>query len=75
VCLDFVSRHLSALINTDGYIHMVKSCAGLQSELLQVMAQQSQGGAGAHGRGYVRARLEAHDAGEEGRRVRARREV
>jgi hypothetical protein len=33
------------------------------------------GGAGPHGRGYVRARIEPHDAGEDVRRVRARRDV
>ena len=77
VCLDYVSKNLSAVIQTSGYQHMARSCPNLQAELLQVIAQQ--GGVAAperapgahrqHGQ-HVR-RLEDHTADE--RRVRQRR--
>lgn len=36
VCLDFVSRNLGAVMQTDGYRHMTSSCPQLQAEILQV---------------------------------------
>jgi speckle-type POZ protein len=38
VCLDFVSKHLAAVMNTEAYDFMVKSCPSLQAELLGVIA-------------------------------------
>ena len=38
VCLDFVSKHLAAVMNTEAYDFMVKSCPSLQAELLGVSA-------------------------------------
>lgn len=38
MCLDFVSRNLAAVMGTDGYRHMTRSCPGLQAELLQTIA-------------------------------------
>lgn len=75
VCLQFVSQHLSQVIQTEGYRHMCRSCPNLQAELLQVIATQAGAPEGhrnahrqhaAHGR-----RLE--DAADDGRRVRPRR--
>ena len=52
VCLDFVARHLAAVMATDGYRHMTRSCPSLQAELLAVIAnqggQQQQGHAHGH---------------------------
>lgn len=77
VCLDFVSRNLAAVMQTDGYRHMTRSCPNLQAELLQVIASTGPAGVpGAHDRhrpsGQHVRRLE--DAAEE-RRVRQRREA
>jgi speckle-type POZ protein len=49
VCLDFVSRHLGAVMATEGYRHMTRSCPSLQAELLAVIASAGgpTGGAGA----------------------------
>jgi speckle-type POZ protein len=38
VCLDFVSRHLQAVMATEGYAYMTATCPQLQSELLAVLA-------------------------------------
>lgn len=51
MCLDFVSRHLGAVMQTDGYRHMTRSCPSLQAELLQVIAQAP--AAAAHDRGHA----------------------
>ena len=44
VCLDFVSRHLGSVMQTDGYRHMTTSCPQLQGEVLQTMAAMNGGG-------------------------------
>eukprot|EP00878_Enallax_costatus_P013058 GHUV01013644.1.p1 GENE.GHUV01013644.1~~GHUV01013644.1.p1 ORF type:complete len:476 (+),score=203.40 GHUV01013644.1:518-1945(+) len=77
VCLDFVSRNLAAVMQTDGYRHMTRSCPNLQAELLQVIASTGPAAVpGVHDRhrpsGQHVRRLE--DAAEE-RRVRQRREL
>jgi hypothetical protein len=78
VCLDFVSRNLAAVMQTDGYRHMTRSCPSLQAELLQVIASTGPAGAAVaaahgthrpHGNQHVR-RLED---GVDERRVRQRR--
>eukprot|EP00884_Botryococcus_braunii_P022298 jgi/Botrbrau1/8752/Bobra.0090s0026.1 len=38
VCLEFVSRNLQAVMETEGYQHMVSSCPQLQAELLHTIA-------------------------------------
>lgn len=73
VCLDYASRNLSGVLGSEGYVHMCKSCPGLQQELLQVLAanmgtERHRG----HGGGHVRVR--DHEQGEDQRRVRQRRE-
>lgn len=78
VCLDFVSRNLAAVMQTDGYRHMTRSCPSLQAELLQVIASTGPAAAAAgHDRAHRPSsqhtrRLE--EAPEE-RRVRQRREM
>jgi speckle-type POZ protein len=80
VCLDFVARNLAQVMTTDGYRHMTRSCPALQAELLQVIATNSgqveRHLHAAHRSGHVRQRqIEHGDTGDEGRRVRARREA
>lgn len=36
VCLEFVSKHLQAVMASEGYQYMVQTCPQLQAELLQV---------------------------------------
>ncbi len=36
VCLEFVSKHLQAVMGSEGYQYMVQTCPQLQAELLQV---------------------------------------
>ncbi|KAJ9531378.1 hypothetical protein QJQ45_006821 [Haematococcus lacustris] len=38
VCLEFVSRNLAAVMQTDGYKHMTSSCPALQAEILTTVA-------------------------------------
>lgn len=38
VCLEFVSKHLQAVMATDGYKYMTSTCPQLQTELLAVIA-------------------------------------
>jgi len=38
VCLEFVSKHLQAVMATEAYEYMIKTCPELQSELLSVIA-------------------------------------
>jgi uncharacterized protein YwlG (UPF0340 family) len=38
VCLEFVSKHLQAVMASEGYHYMVDTCPQLQAELLQVIA-------------------------------------
>lgn len=80
VCLDFAARNLSAVMSTEGYRHMTKSCPQLQAELLQTIA--ASGGHNNHERHLhnhahrshpVRVREHAEPS-EEVRRVRPRRE-
>ncbi len=77
VCLDFVARNLAAVMNTDGYRHMTRSCPALQAELLSVIAVTAGAEARpahAHRSGHVRVREHnAADAPDEARRVRQRR--
>lgn len=79
MCLDFVSKHLSQVINTEGYRHMSRSCPNLQAELLQVIAQQAgvpqhdgRAHAGGHRQHAQHVRRLEEPAAEE-RRVRQRR--
>jgi hypothetical protein len=80
VCLDFVSRNLAAVMQTDGYRHMTRSCPSLQAELLQVIA--STGAAAAAAAGHERAHsvhrghaqhVRRIEEGVDERRVRQRR--
>lgn len=78
VCLDFVSRNLAAVMQTDGYRHMTRSCPSLQAELLQVIASAGPAAAAAaHDRhGAHRAHgqhVRRLEEGVEERRVRQRR--
>lgn len=75
MCLDFVSRHLAAVMQTEGYRHMTRSCPSLQAELLQVIAQAPAPQDRVHTvhrahAGHVRGRLEEP---MDERRVRPRR--
>ncbi|WIA09235.1 hypothetical protein OEZ85_008643 [Tetradesmus obliquus] len=81
VCLDFVSRHLAAVMQTDGYRHMTRSCPSLQAELLQVIASTGAAAAAAaagheraHGvhRGHPQ-HVRRLEEGSDERRVRQRR--
>lgn len=82
VCLDFVSRNLAAVMKTDGYNHMTRSCPNLQAEILATIAATGPvAGHGNHERshghrqhGQVRIREHTTQCEEEGRRVRPRRE-
>ena len=38
VCLEFVSKHLQAVMATESYEYMIKTCPELQSQLLSVIA-------------------------------------
>ena len=80
VCLDYVSRHLQAVMASDGYAHMVSSCPQLQAELLSVIAAAAQERA-ARERGLRHRHLPppperggAGDGDGDGRRVRPRQE-
>jgi hypothetical protein len=78
VCLDFVSRHLAAVMQTDGYRHMTRSCPSLQAELLQVIASTNAAAAGGHERAHGAHRGHAQhvrriEEGVDERRVRQRR--
>lgn len=37
VCLEFVSKNLSAVMGTDGYQHMLSSCPSLQASSLSCL--------------------------------------
>lgn len=83
VCLEFVSKNLQAVMDSEGYQYMTATCPQLQSELLQVIAAAPPPrGAGrsvhiAHqghgGTGHVRTADESSTDGQL-RRVRPRRE-
>lgn len=49
VCLEFVSKHLQAVMASEGYQYMVQTCPQLQAELLQVGASRRAGGGGGVG--------------------------
>ncbi len=77
VCLDFVSRNLAAVMQTDGYRHMTRSCPNLQAELLHVIASAGPAAAG-HDRSHgglraVGPQVRRREEGAEDRRVRQRR--
>jgi speckle-type POZ protein len=78
VCLDYVSKHLSTVMQTEGYRHMARSCPNLQAELLQVIANTPGTGA-AHARdAHSHQRHAQHgrrleDPAADERRVRPRR--
>lgn len=44
VCLEFVSKHLQAVMASEGYQYMTTTCPQLQSELLAVIATTPPGG-------------------------------
>lgn len=85
VCLEFVSKHLQAVMASEGYQYMIATCPQLQSELLQVIATAPPprtraahgaphgGAAGAGGAAGHRAPDESSTDGQL-RRVRQRRE-
>jgi speckle-type POZ protein len=81
VCLEFVSKHLQAVMASEGYQYMTTTCPQLQSELLAVIATTPPGGHHRSSRaqhiGQPHARGAAQDeSSTDGqlRRVRARRE-
>ena len=79
VCLEFVSKNLQAVMESDGYQYMTATCPQLQSELLQVIAHAPPArGTGrsvhiAHPAHGTRAADESSTDGQL-RRVRPRRE-
>lgn len=78
MCLDFVSRHLAAVMDTEGYRHMLRSCPSLQTELLAVIAQAPSTTERIHAlhraqAGHVRPRAEELQQQADDRRVRQRR--
>jgi len=89
VCLDYVARNLGAVMNTDGYRHMTRSCPQLQAEILSTIATSGSSYERGHGpaigggaanpaaghRTHGTVRVREHPAPEEeGRRLRPRRE-
>lgn len=80
VCLEFVSKHLQAVMSTEGYEYMIKTCPQLQSELLSVIATTpptvSHYRSRTHIGGQSNARNEDSSGGDliTHRRVRPRRE-
>ncbi len=79
VCLEFVSKHLQAVMATEAYDYMTKTCPQLQSELLKVIATTPPSVSHYRSRthvGQTHARNEASSGGDliSNRRVRARRE-
>eukprot|EP00798_Chlamydomonas_sp_ICE-L_P005005 gene5005-34789_t len=79
VCLEYVSRNLAAVMNTDGFRHMTRSCPQLQAEILSTIATGPAGGAAAAGDNWARrSGVRFRDNGpagtgeDEGRRVRPR---
>lgn len=70
VCLDYVAKNLLAVLGTDGYKHMLESCPGLQADIIQTVASQSE----TLKTGRPNFRLHNRETIEEaGRRVRQRR--
>jgi speckle-type POZ protein len=79
VCLEFVSKHLQAVMATEGYEYLIKTCPQLQSELLTVIATTPPTVSHYRSRthvGQVHARHEESPVGDliVHRRVRPRRE-
>lgn len=79
VCLEFVSKHLQAVMSTEGYEYLIKTCPQLQSELLTVIATTPPTVSHYRSRthvGQVHARNEETPVGDliVQRRVRPRRE-
>jgi len=79
VCLEFVSKHLQAVMATEAYDYMTKTCPQLQSELLTVIATTPPSVSHYRSRTHVgqpHARNEASSGGDlvSNRRVRPRRE-
>lgn len=78
VCLEFVSKNLSEVLRTEGYLHMTHSCPSLQSEILATIASAEPpraGGGGGHERSSTRHATRARDASDAAdadRRVRPR---
>eukprot|EP00887_Chlorella_sp_A99_P004903 scaffold4.g4903.t1 len=78
VCLEFVSKNLQAVMDSEGYKYMTDTCPQLQSELLQVIASAPParaGGRSVHIAHHTHARV-ADESSTDGqlRRVRPRRE-
>lgn len=76
VCLEFVSKNLAAVLATDGYRHMTRSCPVLQAELLNTLASVGPGPSERHGHAHrgQHVRMREHNTDpEQERRVRARR--
>lgn len=79
VCLEFVSKHLQAVMATEAYDYMTKTCPQLQSELLKVIATTPPTVSHYRSRTHVgqpHARNEGSSGGDliSSRRVRPRRE-
>ena len=85
VCLEFVSKHLQAVMATESYDYMIKTCPELQSQLLSVIASTPPTVSHYRSRSHVQqqqaaARNDNDSSGgdlihhRDGRRVRARRE-
>jgi len=71
VCLDFVAKNLQAVLQTEGYKHMLEACPGLQADIIQTVASVQElkpSGRQHHFRLHNRETIE-----EAGRRVRQRR--
>lgn len=70
MCLDFVSKNLLAVLNTDGYKHMLESCPSLQADIIHTVATLAEGKPGRQ----TMVRMHNRETIEEaGRRVRQRR--
>ena len=74
VCLEYVSKNLAAVINTDGYRHMTRSCPQLQAEILQTIAATGTQHHTSDRHRQHATRTREHVAEEDARRVRPRRE-
>ncbi|GLC40320.1 hypothetical protein PLESTB_001597800 [Pleodorina starrii] len=55
VCLDFVGRHLAAVMKTEGYSHMVAANPGLQAEILSTVAALGGAPDGSRGHAHIRS--------------------
>lgn len=75
VCLEFVARHLGAVMDTSGYKHLTASCPKLQGDILETVANSNAGAGDRNAQSHLHRvhRPREADNAEDVRRVRPRR--